>query len=201
MARQAIVLSFGQLQQAIYDAENLQPNKQFSSRSALWAAVIQQAGMPTMTPQTAMLKAQTWGCVVSTPVGKKGRAAGTGMPAEAIAKRGKKRKRIFPLDLVAPLKNAAGPANSNLADRVIAGNVRAAVKLNCLICSGHSKKEVALCCCTECPFYTMRPFKHPLTKTRQGRNDIMNGKYEDDKEKNVLDGCPVNEVDNHLGIV
>lgn len=48
---------------------------------------------------------------------------------------------------------------TKLAKSVIRGSRKAAIKLNCIKCSGYQTKEVKLCEINTCPFWAFRPYQ------------------------------------------
>lgn len=49
------------------------------------------------------------------------------------------------------------PKLKHLAQQVAAGSMRAAIKLNCIQCSGGSYSEAQRCTVLVCPLYAFRP--------------------------------------------
>lgn len=172
--RKALPVSMAILLKVI---EELEEKQSFSSRSALFAAVAETpyAKSVGLSAQTAMLRIKNAGAdaQLKTPLGKRGRSPGEGMPANAVSK-GRKRKRM-PLTIVAGLSHAMGPSFTSLVNKAAKGSLRAAATLKCIDCSGGSKGEVAKCEIRECPLWFFRPYKR--------RSQVVTDKVDEMEER------------------
>lgn len=140
-----------------------------TTRAKLWSLVEQSRWAKSLSPrpltaQVAMLKAKELGeaLVITTPIGKRGREKGQGPVVEAGKAR---RKRTATTEAKRTMLTQYGPEMAGSVNRACAGSMKAAVKLLCLDCSGHSKKEVSLCPMngkngnTACPLWEFRPYQ------------------------------------------
>jgi hypothetical protein len=130
----------------------------FASRSQLWKAVAdtEWAKRIKLSPQVAMLKANTFGLQIKTPKGKKGRSPGSGPVPNA----GKRTSKRIPLDVVAEMKKEFVSSLHGKIDRAAMGSMKAAIALKCIECSGGYKKEVSLCRLRTCPLWVFRPYQN-----------------------------------------
>ena len=143
------------------------------SLSELWQTVAPlynatlPSGYPEITPSVVMLRVTSWGIPVKTVPGRKGRTF-TDTERAAVAERfkgtrGKRKGKPLPATMdVALLRRRTPAALQPLIDRIIAprGNLKAAVKLNCLQCCGYARKEVSRCSAFACPLYRFRPYQN-----------------------------------------
>jgi hypothetical protein len=132
-----------------------------ATRSQLWQAIEDSEWAKGLSPrpltaQVAMLLAKRHNLVIETPVGKRGISKGQRIGGNAA--RTRKRKGM-PEDRRISLLTIVPPTLHNVVERAAAGNLRSAVKLKCLECSGFSKKEVSLCTVKDCHLWSFRPYK------------------------------------------
>jgi hypothetical protein len=156
MSKKAIVLDKVEFQKIVTDLES---SKQFVSRGALWQAVEESEWAKKLTPrpltaQVAMLKAKELNLAIKTVLGKRGNAN-----LATVARGPRKAKRIS-LEIVESMKKHFPENLHSTIDKAAAGSMKAAIKLNCIECSGFVKKEVALCQIQTCPMWTYRPYKN-----------------------------------------
>jgi hypothetical protein len=158
--RKAIVVSREELQTIINQVET---NGPLASRTALYDAIAGTEWAKTreprpLTPQVAMLfvTKRFTGLSVLTPVGKRGRSKG----CPAVPNAGKRKRRKMPKEVKEGLLRIFPESLHSAVNRAAEGNMRAAVKLKCVDCSGGSKKEVALCTLRECALWMFRPYKN-----------------------------------------
>ena len=165
--RKAIAVNAVDLQNTITNIET--GSNPPSSRQKLWEAVASTdwAKGLTLSSQVAMLKAKALGCIIATPLGKKGNPGGL----KKTRTGGTPRKGI-PATIAAELKRIHGEKYSGTVDRASKGSLKSAIKLKCLDCCGFQKSEVALCTITACPLWSFRFVKNPLTLTEEGRKEI-----------------------------
>lgn len=141
----------------------LEGREKFASRSALWAAVAadERSKAIGLQPQVAMMKAKAWGIAVTTPLGERGRRAGTGLPAEAKPENRKPRSvQRISLDIVSEMKAFFPESVHGKVNRAAKGSYKAAVQLKCMDCTCNQKKEIALCTIRICPLWAFRPYRN-----------------------------------------
>jgi hypothetical protein len=154
--RKPLELNRETFQAAIQEVET---KHQPTTRSKLWQLVSEtdwakNIGSNGLHPQTAMVKAEQLGLVVSTPKGKKG-GDGTFGGKRGQRKVGEKRKRRgMPIEAIeAYLKNLPGRVGpgtamyeriNKLLEKAEAGNVRAAIALFYLDYYGFQMGEIRL---------------------------------------------------------
>jgi hypothetical protein len=151
--RKAIVVDKALFQNIIADYERRFAPK---TRSALWQGIANTGWAKSLrlTAQTAMLKAKALNLVITTPVGKRGRTAGQGMPVNT----GKRKSKRMPLELV-DLLHKTFPKHTKKVKRMAKGSLKTVIAMKCLDCCCDSKKEVALCTIKACPNWFYRPYQ------------------------------------------
>lgn len=157
--RKPINVTSDELQVAIGLAETSQ---QFTARNQLWKYIEESEWAKTRTPrpllgQTAMLLAQKYNLRITTPVGKRGAEKGVRIV-------GTRKSRRMPEDRRISLLTVTPPQFHKSVERAATGNLRSAVKLKCLECSGNVKKEVSQCTVMNCALWSFRPYKSLKTK-------------------------------------
>ena len=173
MSRTPIQLSKEQLEEAINSAEKgvAQVNRSFVFENA--CQYLFNIYNIRCSPAFLYLKTKELGVQMLTPVGKRGRARGSTVsstPKEAKPITGKVSKRI---DLnseevkgsFAKMEEsflALFPKETSTVAKIKAGNIRMAIKANCLICSS-DKQSVADCSLRKCPMWNWRPFQNKRT--------------------------------------
>lgn len=159
MAKQTLTLNKEEFQATV---AQLEQSTSFKSRTDLWRAVeatdwAKNLKPRPLTAQVAMLRAKEMGLAVLTPLGKKGAPAGVSRKQSGLTL-----SRRMPLQMVSSdeqkMRHVAG-RHSHLVDKVKRGNIRSAVKLHCITCSGGSKVEVRNCPITHCALYCFRPYQ------------------------------------------
>jgi hypothetical protein len=159
------------LVQAIAEAEG---NGPLSNRVTLYeaAALIYNLDLPEgfreITFSIVMKRIVDWKLVIKTPVGKRGRAPGSGIPkglkpGKRVGRRAKFAKSSVALKSVAHIRADLKANNQErflpLVERIEGGSMKAAVQLNCIQCMGYNQADVKRCGCVGCPFYA---FMHQL---------------------------------------
>lgn len=155
--RKPIDIDPQELQSAIFDVESrLKP----TNRTQLWKMVSEtewaEKHVPPILAQTAMIKAEKFELVMSTPKGNRGRTKGSG-PVKGA---GTRKERKYKDSAIPEIKEQFGQLGKKAVDAVLAGKVRAAVKCFCWDCMGGSKKQVSLCESYTCPLWPHRPWQH-----------------------------------------
>lgn len=132
------------------------------TRAKLWKAVAERYPLK-VSAQTLMMKAEKNNLAVSTPKGARGYKL-----KEARAKATKDRRpRKFLKNAEPEVKERFSQLGTNLVDKLLAGNLKAAVKSFCWDCCGGSKKEVSLCTAYSCPLWPHRPWQRQPEETRR----------------------------------
>lgn len=151
--RKKIEVDREELQKAITQVEATQ---ELTNRTALWNAVAQTeyAKNISLSPQTAMLRAEQFQLNISTPKGLRGRAPGSGP-----VPRRPKSQRVSLEVVTLQKKNFFDESLHPIVDKAASGSMKAAIKLKCIDCCAGSKLEVALCTITTCPLWGFRPYK------------------------------------------
>ena len=149
MARIAVEVDANELQRVIAELES---SNTYSSHNELWLAVSNtewaRAFKPRpLSPSLIMLHAKRNNLVFKTPKGVRGRTKGEGW-----------RKRRIDPDSIAAMRKSK-PEFENFITRIEKGSAKAAIALNCLECSGFSRKEVACCQIKSCALWNFRPYK------------------------------------------
>lgn len=167
MAKKAILLDKIEFQNIVSDLES---KTTFKSRGELWQAIESTEWAKGLSPrpltaQVAMLKAKQLNLDIKTPLGKRGNAN------LANSVRGPRVAKRIPLEIVAQLKQRYPESLHSTIDRAASGSMKAAIKLNCIECSGFIKKEVALCQIQTCPMWTFRPYKNMKSLTKENVNE------------------------------
>lgn len=96
--------------------------------------------------------------IVKTPKGKRGRAAGT--PINRTARKDKLAKNPNFKENIRLLKRN-NPTAIKTIDKMAAGSLKAAVRVNCLNCCGGDKKSASQCNVLSCGLYLFNPFLKP----------------------------------------
>lgn len=133
----------------------LESENQFKNRSELFQAVAQTdwAKESKLTPSVVYLRVVEFDIDIKTPKGKKGNKNLAGGP------RIKKPKVAEPKAAAALRKEAAHYGYAALAEKVLSGSMKSAIKLNCILCTSNQKDEVRNCTVFECSFHHLRPYK------------------------------------------
>ena len=160
--RTSIPVDQPKLEHALQEAE---ANGPLTNLSALWvkaAEIYNQTTDKPISHSVVMLRAKDWNLSIKTQKGRRGRAPG--QVSEQRISRGKKfsqdeqaQQSIEAMDEML-VKNEAIQYKS-LVKKIGKGNVRAAVKLNCLQCCAFVPKEVEECGSVSCPLWPFRPYQ------------------------------------------
>lgn len=182
--RKAIELSADEFQLAVTTLENTQPDGKFANRSQLWQVLEStewaKSRQPRpLTAQVAMIKAKTFGTLIQTPVGQRGRQKGQG-PVNVVSRKRKPMADAILTDLRLGIPVSEDGKNIRekyepVAKRAASGSLKAAIKLKCLDCCAWKQKEVALCTVTDCSLWNFRPYKNKESLTVDGRKRISLG--------------------------
>lgn len=123
------------------------------------------------------LRVTTWNLEVKTPFGKKGRQAGVALTQEQKDKMQEGRANSVRVPRSEKLKAFAAEFTElrrvtpvslhSTIDRIQGGSLKAAVRLNCLACSGDKIQEVKLCQVNDCPLYAFRPGAIPYKDAKR----------------------------------
>jgi hypothetical protein len=142
----------------------LESNKTFPTRTALWEAVCETEWAKTriprpLTPQVALLKAEEFNLQIKTPKGMRGITKGSHRPSRVP-----KKKREFSMEEV---EKRIPPEERKKLQKTIqkakTGSLKARIKLNCLDCCCWQIVEVAKCPNKHCPLWDVRPYKRSET--------------------------------------
>ena len=163
--RKPIVLNKVEFQEVVTKLENEQ---KFPNRSQLWEAVENTDWAKNQTPrpltsQVAMLKAEDYSLIITTPKGIRGKQKGSG----PVVTRQRKSRKIPPDSLQALICGIPVSMQETLQktiDRAASGSMKAAVKLKCLDCCNWSKQEVSQCTINSCSLHNFRPYKKSSTE-------------------------------------
>jgi len=186
MARTQKQVNRQRLAQAIADAE---ANGPLVNRSVLYASVAERynvacgvKGNEYITPSIVMLRINEWNMSIKTPVGKRGRPAGSKMPQKLdsegnpLPRATRKSRKASPENLNAMKRGEfSGDQYQGLLARIENGSLTARIKANCLSCAGFVREEVKNCQCVGCPLWDVRPFRgSPSTLEDDTSETILN---------------------------
>ena len=157
--RKPLVLDKAEFQKVVSDLEG---SRSFNTQGELWEAVCATEWAKTreprpLTSQVAYMRAKEMGIVVNTQRAKAfgGKRNGFGggshrrsFASKVVPESVAKVRRRFPLTL------------AKTVDKMEQGSLKAAIKLNCMECSGFDKSEVKNCGIVGCPLYSFRPYKN-----------------------------------------
>ena len=126
--------------------------------------------LPVVTPSVVLLRVKEWSTQLKTPLGKRGRAAGTKLTEEhkAALRAGRQNRspRVTRFNADSSLQSSfellakrTPERYQPLVNAIRSGSKSAAIKLNCLECSGYVTDDVRNCVCTQCPLYAFRPYQ------------------------------------------
>lgn len=171
MAKTAKPVNRQRLAQAIADAEAQGP---LTNRQTLYAACAERYNVACgatcpkdwITPSIVLLRIQEWQMSVKTPVGKRGRPAGTKIAPKLDANgnplpRATRKSRKASAANLEAMKSGefASPSYEGLLTRIENGSLTARIKANCLACAGFDRSEIKNCGVTSCPLWDVRPFR------------------------------------------
>lgn len=178
MARTAVKVDRVKLVAAINEVEK---NGPCLTRSRLYDRVTREYNSSVsdfsleITPSIVMLRIKEFNLTVKTPVGQRGRQSGVKMTDEhkALLAAGRKnrvkggRKAKFEKNpeikaALVDLKEKTPESYVSLVEKIAAGSMRAAVRLNCLQCSNYQRIEIKECNCTGCPMFAFRPYQNSV---------------------------------------
>jgi len=190
MAKKAYEVDRALLLSSIKKAEASGP---LGNRSLLHdeVAKVYNAGHPPreITSSVVMLRINQWNLPILTQAGKRGLSVLTPEQKEKMqaARRGPRTSRgdKFAADptIVAgfvKMRDEFEPIHQATIDKLVAGSMRAAVKLKCLDCCAGQAREVKFCSCNECPLFAFRPYK-----PRVGEVDTGEAVVEEEIEEEV----------------
>jgi hypothetical protein len=146
----------------------------YTTRQQLWQDVALAYG--GVSPAWVYLKVEELNIPVKTPKGKKGRQKGqainTGVKIGRGAKFAKKPeiKAAFK-ELEKIVKQEQKGRFLPIFNKMVAGSMKAAVKLNCLECSNFQTAEIKYCPCVACPMYAFRPYQNSLLEVETEEGD------------------------------
>lgn len=175
MARTAVKVDRVKLVAAINEAEKNGPcltrSKLYDRATRAYNSSVSDTSLE-ITPSIVMLRIKEFNLTVKTPIGQRGRQAGVKMTDEhkaALAagrqnrvKGGRKAKFEKNPEIKAALvdlKEKTPESYVSLVEKIAAGSMRAAVRLNCLQCSNYQRVEIKECNCTGCPMFAFRPYQ------------------------------------------
>lgn len=169
MAKTAIQVDRTLLENIIANVESNGPlinrNALYKKVSESYNAGIASRGLKPIKAGVVFLRIRDWGLQVKTPIGKRGRQAGSSFPGSAANR--KSRSDKFKSDPVVQksfksirqyIGNEA-PRLLPIVDRIEDGSMKAAVKLKCLECCNWQPNEVAKCSVNDCALFAFRPYK------------------------------------------
>lgn len=178
MARTAVKVDRVKLVSAINEVEK---NGPCLTRSRLYDRVTREYNSSVsdfsleITPSIVMLRIKEFNLTVKTPIGQRGRQSGVKMTDEHKAllaagrqnrvKGGRKAKFEKNPEIKAALvdlKEKTPESYVSLVEKIAAGSMRAAVRLNCLQCSNYQRIEIKECNCTGCPMFAFRPYQNSV---------------------------------------
>ena len=183
MARTAVKVDRIKLVSAINEVEK---NGPFRTRTKLYDRAAREYNSSVsdtsleITPSIVMLRIKEFNLTVKTPIGQRGRQSGVKMTDEHKAllaagrknrvKGGRKAKFEKNPQIKAALNDLRDKTSSNhyaapylpLVEKIAAGSMRAAVRLNCLQCSNYQRNEIKECNCTGCPMFAFRPYQNSV---------------------------------------
>lgn len=182
MAKTAKSVNRQRLAQAIADAEAEGP---LTNRQTLYAAVCERynvacgvgASREWITPSIVLLRIQEWGMTVKTPIGKRGRPAGSKIPqkldenGQPIARKRRQGRKASAANLNAMREGEFSSASfDGLLAKIANGSLTARIKANCLACAGFDRSEIKHCGVTSCPLWDVRPFQTPKGLGKEGQS-------------------------------
>jgi hypothetical protein len=183
MARTAVKVDRVKLVAAINEVEK---NGPCLTRSRLYDRVTREYNSSVsdfsleITPSIVMLRIKEFNLTVKTPIGQRGRQSGVKMTDEHKAllaagrknrvKGGRKAKFEKNPEIKAALNDLRDKTSSSqwgapylpLVEKIAAGSMKAAVRLNCLQCSNFARNEIKECNCTSCPLFAFRPYQNSV---------------------------------------
>jgi hypothetical protein len=178
MARTAVKVDRIKLVSAINEVEK---NGPFRTRTKLYDRAAREYNSSVsdtsleITPSIVMLRIKEFNLTVKTPIGQRGRRSGVKMTDEhkALLAAGRKnrvkggRKAKFEKNpqiraALVDLKEKTPESYVSLVEKIAAGSMRAAVRLNCLQCSNYQRVEIKECNCTGCPMFAFRPYQNSV---------------------------------------
>ena len=168
MARTATIVSKEILINSVSQAESIQSS--FATLGELWSKVSdlynqtiteKQLQLKRITSSIVYLRVREWKIPFNTVAAKR-----TGMPAGVRNQTGIKRSRgdkfkssTIAQEALAQLQATLKGREQKSFDRVVAGSLKAAIRLKCLDCSGDVKSNVTHCTVKSCSLWLFRPFQ------------------------------------------
>lgn len=162
MTRTRIAIDKNELVTVINQCEALQS---YPTRGKLFEAVAKsytEIYKVSVSPAFVYLKTKEWAIPMTTPLGKKGRAAGCPHPVLS----GPRQSRADKLSNDSVKLEALTSLGKIIPERFLpvfkklkAGSLTAAIKLKCLDCSDYQSIEVKNCECRECSLWVIRPYQ------------------------------------------
>ena len=161
----------------------VEKNGPLGNRNELYLAVVKlynrdkPLALKEISHSVVGLRVTTWNLEVKTPFGKKGRQAGVALTDEQKQKMQEGRAnsvrvprseklKAFSAEF-AELRRVTPEAGQATIDRIEAGSMKAAVRANCMACSGDRIQEVKLCTVMSCPLYAFRPGAIPYKDAKR----------------------------------
>lgn len=177
--KKKLVVDKDQLQAAIKKAE---ANGPLSGRSALWEATAKcyntdNPSNGAISPSVAYLRFVEMSLTCITPVGQRGKMSDEQKSKmqealKAYRDAGGKVERKSRAEKMASnpmaekhfvrLREITPAPYHRLLEKVEAGSLMAAIKLNCILCVCGERKEVAKCMGFSCPMYLHRPYQQGI---------------------------------------
>ncbi len=152
----------------------LEDGQTFPNPTALWKAVEgtdwAKAQKPRpLTGSVAGTRAKELGIQVKTQPAKRGLTLTEEQRAAMQAARKNRKPRAEKMkafaDTFGQLRKAVPERFLPVVDQAEKGSLRAAIKLNCLECSGYQLVEIKLCVVTSCAMYPHRPYQGSVQET------------------------------------
>lgn len=140
----------------------LETTKSYPNRNTLYkdaSSEYYSARSVKLSPATIYLRVKEWGTILTTPVGKRGRAKGSAPVPRGD--RGKKLKGNKSLVLLRTrwTKDKDAKPFLKLLDKVEGGSLKAFIKANCIDCANFQREEVKNCQVHDCVFHSIRPYQ------------------------------------------
>lgn len=132
------------------------------TRTELWKAVAARYPIK-VSPQTLMMKAEKNNFSIATPKGIRG----TSLTEARASIKNKRRPRKFLKGAEPEVREKFERLGENTVEKLLAGNLKAAVKAFCWDCMGESKKEVSLCASYSCPMWPHRPWQQQASPVEE----------------------------------
>lgn len=189
MARVAVVVNREKLVASIRTVEK---NGPMNTRSELYEKTAKEynsniaSSNLEITPSIVMLRINEFKLTVLTPVGQRGRKAGSKMTDKHKAALAAGRKNRVPggrkakfqknpeiKQALQDLEKSVPETFLPLVERIVNGSVTSAVRLMCLQCSNYQRVEIKECQMTNCALYAFRPYQTGIEDSTENVEDSV----------------------------